>query len=62
VHFRVETSDAREWGRRQAEASPVWSEDKWRRVGAILGIELVNPDRCPQPDADAADGEDQAAA
>jgi hypothetical protein len=47
----VEPTDAREWGRRQAEASPVWSEEKWRRVGAILGVELVNKDNAPAADA-----------
>jgi hypothetical protein len=31
---------AREWGQRQAAASPKWSEDKWRRVAAVLGMEL----------------------
>ena len=35
--------DAREWGRRQAAASPRWSEDKWRRVAAILGMKLAIP-------------------
>jgi hypothetical protein len=35
--------DAREWGRRQAAASPRWSEDKWRRVAAILGMKLATP-------------------
>lgn len=32
---------AREWGREQARNSPVWSEDKWRRIGAIFGIEFA---------------------
>lgn len=36
--------DAREWGRRQAAASPRWSEDKWRRVAAILGMKLAPPE------------------
>ena len=35
--------DPREWGRRQAASSPCWSEDKWRRVAAILGMELATP-------------------
>jgi hypothetical protein len=35
--------DAREWGRRQAAASPRCSEDKWRRVAAILGMKLAPP-------------------
>ncbi len=36
--------DAREWGRRQAAASPQWSEDKWRRVAATLGMKLAPPE------------------
>lgn len=32
------SDEAREWGRAQAEKSPNWSEEKWRRVNAILGI------------------------
>jgi hypothetical protein len=36
---------AREWGRRQAAASPVWSEEKWQRIGTILGIEFTQPRR-----------------
>lgn len=44
------TVSAREWGRRQAAASPVWSEEKWQRIGAILGVELTHP-------KDSADGE-----
>jgi hypothetical protein len=39
----VETVSAREWGRRQAAASPVWSEQKWQRIGAILGVDLTHP-------------------
>ena len=39
----VEPVSAREWGRREAAASPVWSEDKWQRVGAILGVDLTHP-------------------
>ena len=35
--------DPCEWGRRQAAASPPWSEDKWRRVAALLGMELAPP-------------------
>ena len=37
------TVSAREWGRRQAAASPVWSEQKWQRIGAILGVDLTRP-------------------
>jgi hypothetical protein len=32
---------AREWGRQQAAKAPKWSEEKWRRVGLILGVVLV---------------------
>jgi hypothetical protein len=39
----VESVSAREWGRRQAAASPVWSEQKWQRIGAILGVDLSHP-------------------
>jgi len=35
--------DACEWGRRQAAASPRWSEDQWRRVAALLGTRLAAP-------------------
>jgi hypothetical protein len=37
--------DARDWGRRQAAASPRWSEDKWWRGAALLGTQVyaVNP-------------------
>jgi hypothetical protein len=38
---------AREWGQRQAAASPKWTEEKWRRVAAVLGMELV-----PMPPGD----------
>lgn len=37
------TVSAREWGRRQAAASPVWSDEKWQRIGAILGVDLTQP-------------------
>jgi hypothetical protein len=39
----VTESDAREWGRRQAARAPTWSEEKWRRVGRIFGVDLVVP-------------------
>lgn len=32
---------AREWGRRQAQASPQWSEEKWQRVATLLGIRFM---------------------
>jgi hypothetical protein len=32
---------AREWGQMQARSSPAWSEEKWRRIGAIFGVDFV---------------------
>lgn len=32
---------AREWGRRQAEQSPRWSDEKWQRVAAVLGASVA---------------------
>jgi len=43
--------DARDWGRRQAASSPPWSEGKWRRVAALLGMKLAPP---PSADRDQA--------
>jgi hypothetical protein len=44
---------AREWGQRQAAASPPWTEEKWRRVAAVLGMELApTPRGNEQADAD----------
>lgn len=37
------SASAREWGRQQAAASPRWSEDKWQRVAALLGMQLALP-------------------
>lgn len=34
----MESISAQEWGRRQAAASPAWSEEKWQRVATLLGI------------------------
>lgn len=36
-----EPVSAREWGREQARNSPTWSEEKWRRIGAIFGVEFT---------------------
>jgi hypothetical protein len=42
---------AREWGQRQAAASPKWTEERWRRVAAVLGMELApTPPRNEQPE------------
>jgi hypothetical protein len=40
----VESISAQEWGRRQAAASPVWSEEKWQRIAALLGIRWLSSD------------------
>ena len=36
-----ERVSAREWGRLQARSSPPWPEEKWRRIGAIFGVDFV---------------------
>jgi hypothetical protein len=41
----LEPVSARDWGRRQAAASPRWSEEKWRRVGLILGVEFIDDEK-----------------
>jgi hypothetical protein len=41
----VESLSAQEWGRRQAAASPVWSEEKWQRVATLLGIQWLPRDK-----------------
>ena len=38
---------AREWGRRQAAASPRWSEEKWQRIAALLGMRLTPASTSP---------------
>ena len=40
-----------EWGRRQAAASPVWSEEKWQRVAALLGIRWLPSDESAVDDS-----------
>jgi hypothetical protein len=43
---RVEEGiSAREWGQTQARSSPVWPEEKWRRIGAIFGVDFIAEDR-----------------
>jgi len=51
----METSAAaREWGQRQAAVSPRWPEEKWRRVAALLGMELApTPPKKEQAESDA---------
>jgi hypothetical protein len=41
----VESLSAQEWGRRQAAASPAWSEEKWQRVATLLGIQWLPRDK-----------------
>jgi hypothetical protein len=48
----VESISAQEWGRRQAAASPVWSEEKWQRVAALLGIRWLPSDEPAVEDSD----------
>jgi len=38
---------AREWGQRQAATSPRWTEEKWKRVAALLGMELAPAPQTP---------------
>jgi hypothetical protein len=35
----------REWGLLQAGLSPAWSEEKWRRIGAIFGVDFIADDQ-----------------
>jgi hypothetical protein len=35
---------AREWGQTQARSSPVWPEEKWRRIGRIFGVDFIAED------------------
>ncbi len=48
----MESISAQEWGRRQAAASPVWSEEKWQRVAALLGIRWLPSDESEVSDSD----------
>jgi hypothetical protein len=36
-------ASAEEWGRRQAETAPPWSDAKWRRICALLRIDVAPP-------------------
>lgn len=38
---KLEPITAREWGRRQAAASPVWSDEQWRCACALLRVNLT---------------------
>jgi hypothetical protein len=52
-HFRlVESISPQEWGRRQAATSPVWSEEKWQRIAALLGIRWLPSDESEASDSD----------
>ncbi len=48
----MESISARGWGRRQAAASPVWSEEKWQRVATLLGIRWLPSDESEVSDSD----------
>lgn len=34
----MEPVSPQEWGRQQAEAAPLWTEEKWQRAAVLLGI------------------------
>lgn len=34
------SEDAISWGKRQAEQAPTWTEEKWQRIAAILGMTI----------------------
>jgi hypothetical protein len=50
----AQQTDARRWGREQAARSPAWSEEKWRRIGDILGVELLSVNALSTDDNSAA--------
>ncbi|MEV6866292.1 hypothetical protein AB0M44_35520 [Streptosporangium subroseum] len=35
------SAEARAWGKKKAAERPRWSDEKWRRIGAALGVEIV---------------------
>jgi hypothetical protein len=47
----VESISAQEWGRRQAATSPAWSEEKWQRIAALLGIRWLPSDESEVSDS-----------
>ena len=49
----MESISPQEWGRRQAAASPVWSEEKWQRVATLLGIRWL-----PSAESEASDSDE----
>jgi hypothetical protein len=34
------SAEAVAWGKAQAIESPPWSEDKWRRIAVLVGVEF----------------------
>lgn len=32
----------REWGKAQAAKAPAWSEERWRHISTILGVDLID--------------------
>ena len=50
----VPSAEARAWGKRKAAERPRWSDEKWRRIGAALGVEISG--ETGRPLTDSADG------
>ena len=38
---RLPSAEARAWGRKKAAERPRWTADKWHRISAILGVEII---------------------
>ncbi|MGW3365694.1 hypothetical protein ACWDOR_22450 [Streptosporangium canum] len=51
----VPSAEARAWGKKKATERPRWSDQKWRRIGAALGVEISGETVKPF-DADSAEG------
>ncbi|WP_208115509.1 hypothetical protein [Labedaea rhizosphaerae] len=34
-----------EWARQTAASAPLWSDERWERINATLGIKLAEPDQ-----------------
>jgi hypothetical protein len=49
------SAEARAWGKKKAAERPRWSDEKWRRIGAALGVEISGETDKPL-DADSAKG------
>jgi len=55
---KLESLSAREWGRRQAQASPAWTDEQWRCACALLGIDLTARPADDQPQTPSEDQDD----